>query len=63
MKFWIILLLLTSSCGVKGAPAPRQQSAYIFNPQVKSVDSKKDNEANENEKAKRRTNNRTNNSL
>jgi|GEM_PF-3728496 len=26
-----ILLFFTLSCGVKGAPAPRQNAAYIFN--------------------------------
>jgi hypothetical protein len=30
---WLIpiLLFFTLSCGVKGAPAPRQNDAYIFN--------------------------------
>lgn len=31
MYIILVLLIYTVGCGVKGAPLPRQDSAYIFN--------------------------------
>jgi len=63
MKYGLlILLLLSTACGVKGAPAPRQKSAYIFNPDAKEEKSSKDKEDKDGQ-SKRRTYNRSNNSV
>lgn len=62
MKYSLSVLLLLTACGVKGAPAPRAKSAYIFSPVKKETRTDKEKkEASENEEAKRRSDNRTDN--
>ena len=61
MKIWMILVFLAPiSCGVKGAPAPRQDSAYIFNPNAETH--QKDKEEKDGQ-SKRRSDNGSDNSI